>query len=466
MHINNKQIIFVFTVFIFFISVIVSGAQENSKVKIAIMDFQKRGEATENEVDALSEVIRSTIGETSVFEVVERSQLNKLLSESKFQKTGLTDTSDAADYAEFGKIAAVKMLLIGTVGSLYGHVIITVRLVNAETGSIIFNNTLISLEEDILGNIKRFASEIADKGLLFGREVTREEIENDIEEDNYRRALLKIERYIESKSVDTEMLELKLSVEVSLSEENYKTAKKYLRKEYYREALDLINEAIILSGREQYYQFRDKIIEEQEEYSRKEAIRLDRIKQQQAKEKLESEAGYLSFSELASLYYQNITASGFHLGLVTGAEISEKNEISNLYEWWGGEFIYLGKVSELNDFVDQIWYVGLQINRKDEGEGYYSFGIQPWISPAFGFNLQIWNLLLNMGLDAGGIVNLNNLIPGGVELGFSAGAMALAEFKFFKSLGLYLSLKVDYEWIFDPVFRMGPSARLSAGLAF
>lgn len=142
MSLSYRFIKLLFAILLIFLPLLETAAQDSSRIKIAIMDFQKRGEATDNEVDALSEVIRSTIGETSVFEVVERSQLNKLLAESKFQMSGITDTSNAEDYAEFGKIAAVKMLLIGTVGSLYGHVIITVRLVNAETGSIIFNNTL------------------------------------------------------------------------------------------------------------------------------------------------------------------------------------------------------------------------------------------------------------------------------------------------------------------------------------
>ena len=466
------QIIYRFILLLLMIFILLPGIfsdeNQNEIIKIAITDFQQRGDATENEVEVLSEYIRSKIVETGVFEVIERSQLKNLISESAIQGTGLTSASNVDDIIKYGEINAVKMLLLGTVGRLYDQVIITVRLVNAETGGITFSNTLYSSKEDIYPNIKKLASEIADNGLLSITKVNMTDIENDIENKKFRKALQKIKRYMDSEENinRTSVLELKKEVEKSLAEQNFVESKKYLRKKYYREALDLINEAIILKGSEQYYQFRDKIMEDQEASSRKDAIRLERIKQQQEKDKLESEAGYLSFSELASLYYQNISASGFHLGVVTGVEISEKNVVSNLYEWWGGEFIYLGKLTGLNDFVDQIWYGGLLVNRKNEGGGYYSLGVQPWISPAFGFNLQIWNLLINMGLDLGGIVNLNNLVSGGVELGFSTGAMAMAEVKFLKSLGLYLTLKVDYEWILDPIFHSGLSARLSAGVTF
>lgn len=46
-----------------------SDENQNEKIKIAITDFQQRGDATKDEVEVLSEFIRSKIVETGVFNV-------------------------------------------------------------------------------------------------------------------------------------------------------------------------------------------------------------------------------------------------------------------------------------------------------------------------------------------------------------------------------------------------------------
>ncbi len=91
------QIIYRFILMLLLLIIVLPGVysveRQNEIIKIAIMDFQQRGDATENEVEVLSEYIRSKIVETGVFEVIERSQLKNLMSESAVQGTGLTSLS-------------------------------------------------------------------------------------------------------------------------------------------------------------------------------------------------------------------------------------------------------------------------------------------------------------------------------------------------------------------------------------
>ena len=79
------QIVYRFVLMLLLLIIVLPGAysdeRQNEIIKIAIMDFQQRGDATENEVEVLSEYIRSKIVETGVFEVIERSQLKNLMSE-------------------------------------------------------------------------------------------------------------------------------------------------------------------------------------------------------------------------------------------------------------------------------------------------------------------------------------------------------------------------------------------------
>ena len=454
-------------ILVFCVSFLFAETTEEGKIKIAIMKFQLRGDATEKEVEVFSEFIRSKIEETKVFSVIERGQVDDLLEEHSIQLSGIVDTGNTENLIEFGRISAVRMLLIGTIGRLYGQVIITVRLVNAESGEVVFANTLYSPKEKILGNIKRLASEIADNGLLFRTQVTLEDIEASIKDKKYRTALQRIQRFMDTNNqIDENILERRRFVEAELAEKNLKEAGKALRRKYFREAQDLINEAIILDGKEKYYQYRDKIIEKQEEYQRREASRLERKKQKMQEDQAKVEAGYLNFWDQLDQYYNNITASGFHLGTSTGIEVSEQYALGSLFSWWGGEFLYIGECRGLNDFVNNIWYGGIHGRYQDVGNGYYALALRPYLSPFVGFNIQIANLILNLGADVGAVINLNNLIPKGYELGMAVGVMAVAEFKFLKSLGLFSALKVDYEWIFDPGYRREIMPRLIAGIVF
>ncbi len=169
-------------ILVFCVSSLFAETAEEGKIKIAIMKFQLRGDATEKEVEVFSEFIRSKIEETKVFSVIERGQVDDLLEEHSIQLSGIVDTGNTENLIEFGRISAVRMLLIGTIGRLYEQVIITVRLVNAESGEVVFANTLYSPKEKILGNIKRLASEIADNGLLFRTKITLEDIEASIKD--------------------------------------------------------------------------------------------------------------------------------------------------------------------------------------------------------------------------------------------------------------------------------------------
>jgi hypothetical protein len=68
------------------------------------------------------------------FTLVERAELEKLLSEQRFQASGAVDNETAV---KLGKVVGAGVLLLGNIQKMGGKYNINARLVNAETGEII-----------------------------------------------------------------------------------------------------------------------------------------------------------------------------------------------------------------------------------------------------------------------------------------------------------------------------------------
>ena len=116
---------------------------QNQKMKIAVMDFKAGVGVNANEVEGLSDMLINTLYETKKFNIIERSQLNQVLKEQKFQSSDLSNEK----LAQIGRILGVESILIGTVnflsehknidGSYTGEYNVDVRAVDVETGEIL-----------------------------------------------------------------------------------------------------------------------------------------------------------------------------------------------------------------------------------------------------------------------------------------------------------------------------------------
>ena len=90
---------------------------QNKKMKIAVMDFKAGVGVNANEVEGLSDMLINTLYESGKFSIVERSQINQVLKEQKFQASELTNEQ----LAQVGRILGVESVLIGTVNFLAEH---------------------------------------------------------------------------------------------------------------------------------------------------------------------------------------------------------------------------------------------------------------------------------------------------------------------------------------------------------
>ena len=110
-------------------------------LRIAILDFQNISGITK--YDGLGKAMSSmliTDIESNVspkrLQLVERSQIQKIIKEQNFQASGSVNKSTAV---QAGKILGVKFLLIGDVFILNDQLVINARLTNTETGDIVFS---------------------------------------------------------------------------------------------------------------------------------------------------------------------------------------------------------------------------------------------------------------------------------------------------------------------------------------
>ena len=112
----------------------------SQQIKVAIVDFDNTSGISKYDGlgKAMSSMLISDI-EANVspkrLQLVERSQINKILKEQNFQKTS---SVDKASSVKMGKLLGVKYLLIGDIFILNDALVINSRLVDTETGDIKF----------------------------------------------------------------------------------------------------------------------------------------------------------------------------------------------------------------------------------------------------------------------------------------------------------------------------------------
>lgn len=115
--------------------------QQKKTYTLAILNLDAKG-VSEVEAEVLSDKLRSHImqlvdsdnykrnGKNTLYEVVEREQMDKILSQFEIQNTGCVSDSCAI---EFGKMLQVDRIIVGTVGRVGNTYSVASRIVDIET---------------------------------------------------------------------------------------------------------------------------------------------------------------------------------------------------------------------------------------------------------------------------------------------------------------------------------------------
>ncbi|MEK7393415.1 MAG: CsgG/HfaB family protein, partial [Fibrobacterota bacterium] len=101
---------------------------------LAVMPLQGRSLQPE-EAEVLCEALTSKLKSLGHAHVIERSQIDKILAEQGFQKSGACEKSECA--VEVGRLAGIDQMVVGSVGKLGNTWSMVVRMVSVQTGEIL-----------------------------------------------------------------------------------------------------------------------------------------------------------------------------------------------------------------------------------------------------------------------------------------------------------------------------------------
>ena len=100
-----------------------------SKEYIAIIDMEGIN-INDNVANALTQRLTSEIIRLEMYQVLERSEMKKLLDEQKFQYSGCVSTQCAVD---IGKMLGAKFMIVGSISKVGKTYSIDARLIDVET---------------------------------------------------------------------------------------------------------------------------------------------------------------------------------------------------------------------------------------------------------------------------------------------------------------------------------------------
>lgn len=112
-------------------------AQDSAKARIptlAVMDLDGR-KLEGMDLDVLRDALTVELQNSGKVRVMERTQMNTILKEQGFQRSGSCDASECA--VEIGKLLAVDRMVLGSLGRLGETWSMTLRLVNVQTGEVL-----------------------------------------------------------------------------------------------------------------------------------------------------------------------------------------------------------------------------------------------------------------------------------------------------------------------------------------
>jgi TolB-like protein len=130
-------------------------AQVGSRLSIAVLPFDNRSGNAEI-TNTVQDKMITSLYSLKRFKIIERSQIDKVMSE---QKLGMTGAIDPAKAVKAGKILGVDAILMGSISSSNG-IGMDARLIDTENGTVITAKDAYSAQNN-LQDVKTMATDIA-----------------------------------------------------------------------------------------------------------------------------------------------------------------------------------------------------------------------------------------------------------------------------------------------------------------
>jgi TolB-like protein len=117
------------------------------KTTIAVISLKGSSGVTQDEADLLSDRLRVDLFNTGSVDVMEREQMQTVLKEQGFQKSGAC--TDEGCLVEIGQILGVQKLITGSIGKIGSIYLVNARVIDIKTAKITK-----SFSEDVKGSLE------------------------------------------------------------------------------------------------------------------------------------------------------------------------------------------------------------------------------------------------------------------------------------------------------------------------
>ncbi|MFC1628277.1 CsgG/HfaB family protein [Gemmatimonadota bacterium] len=135
--------------------------QQQEQLTIGVLDLDANG-VEDGEVRAISERFRTYLGRTGIFAVIERNQMESIMTEMGFQASGACNTDECV--VQVGQVLGASKMVAGSVSKVGNLYSLQIRMIDIATSRI--ENPLFKdvngVEEVLLTATKDIADELAD----------------------------------------------------------------------------------------------------------------------------------------------------------------------------------------------------------------------------------------------------------------------------------------------------------------
>jgi hypothetical protein len=150
------------------IFIIVCNTYSSEKIKMGVLDLESLNVPKDTAI-AVAEMLRTEFFNTGRFTIVDKKNMDKILKEQAFQKTGCTTTDCAV---EIGRILNISSMITGSLSKVGNIFIITISLVDVESAEEKLRESGECSSEDKLSEVARkLAISFASKMPVIGRIV-------------------------------------------------------------------------------------------------------------------------------------------------------------------------------------------------------------------------------------------------------------------------------------------------------
>lgn len=125
---------FIFSLILILFNISFALCENSERIRIAVFDPASSGTSIDEGTKiAVREIISSTIVNTGMYSIVERSLLEKVMQEQKFSNSGAVDDVQAT---EIGKLAGANKVVLSVVTLAGGRNMLSIKIIDVKTATV------------------------------------------------------------------------------------------------------------------------------------------------------------------------------------------------------------------------------------------------------------------------------------------------------------------------------------------